>query len=88
VSTSQLNKIVGSAFLTNTPRFAKNKVCKIYYLTQKSTNPQVFLTFVNDVSRVNQMFKRWLENTLKKHLPLKHVPLLFEFKSSHERKED
>lgn len=82
IKTSELNKLIGTAFITNPPKFAKNKVCKIYYMTQVSVSPLIFKCFVNDADKSNFAFERWMENIMRKHYSFDGVPMRFQFVSS------
>jgi len=70
IKTSELNKLIGTAFIMNPPKFAKNKVCKIYYMTQVSQSPLTFNCFVNDADKTNFAFERRLQNVMRKHYKL------------------
>jgi hypothetical protein len=62
------------------PRFAKNKICKILYITQIDINAPTFVAFVNHKERANFAFKRRLENTMRIHFGFMGTPLVIRFK--------
>jgi len=53
--------------MTKSPRFSKNKVCKILYATQIAVDAPTFMVFVNHKSRANFAFKKWIENALRRN---------------------
>lgn len=80
IDTSELNDIIGKEFISRPPRFPKNKVCKILYITQIDINAPTFIAFVNHKARANFAFKRWLENTIRIHFGFMGTPLVIRFK--------
>ncbi|MCX6824602.1 MAG: ribosome biogenesis GTPase Der [candidate division SR1 bacterium] len=80
VDTSELNDIIGKEFISRPPRFPKNKICKILYITQVDINAPTFLVFVNHKNRANFAFKRRLENTIRIHFGFMGTPLVIRFK--------
>jgi len=80
IDTSELNDVVGKEFISRPPRFPKNKVCKIMYITQIDINAPTFIAFVNHKERANFAFKRWLENTIRKNFGFMGTPLVIRFK--------
>jgi GTPase len=88
ISTTELNKIISSEFFQRPPRFPQNKICKIMYMTQIDINAPTFLVFVNYKVRANFSFKKWIENTIRKHFWFVGVPLVIRFKDRKEGNED
>lgn len=84
IPTTQLNKIISTEFFQRPPRFPKNKICKIMYVTQVDVNAPTFMVFVNHKSRANFSFKKWIENTLRKHFGFVGTPLVIRFKDRRE----
>lgn len=80
IDTSELNDIVGKEFISRPPRFPKNKVCKILYITQIDINAPTFIAFVNHKARANFAFKRRLENTIRSHFGFMGTPIIIRFK--------
>jgi GTP-binding protein len=80
IDTGKLNDIVGKEFISRPPRFAKNKICKILYITQIDINAPTFIAFVNHKARANFAFKRRLENTIRIHFGFVGTPLVIRFK--------
>lgn len=82
IPTNVLNRVISSAWLTNPPKFPKNKVCKIKYTTQIEQLPPTFLAFVNDMSKMNFSLNRRLENVLRKNFVLDGVSIKIEYRDS------
>jgi GTP-binding protein len=80
IDTSELNDIIGKEFISRPPRFPKNKICKILYITQIDINAPTFIAFVNHKTRANFAFKRRLENTIRSHFGFMGTPLVIRFK--------
>jgi len=80
IDTSELNDIIGKEFISRPPRFPKNKVCKIMYITQIDIKAPTFVAFVNHKERANFAFKRRLENTIRIHFGFMGTPLVIRFK--------
>jgi len=88
VTTTELNKIISTEFFSRPPRFPKNKICKIMYMTQIDINAPTFMVFVNHKARANFSFKKWIDNTLRKHFGFVGVPLVIRFKDRRESTPD
>jgi GTPase len=65
ISTPELNVLVKQAIIQRPPSFAKNKICRVSYLTQIESEPPTFMVFVNDTKKANFSFKKRLENTIR-----------------------
>jgi len=50
------------------------------YITQIDINAPTFIAFVNHKERANFAFKRWLENTIRKHFGFMGTPIVIRFK--------
>jgi GTPase len=87
VETNELNKIISSEILKRPPRFPKNKICKMYYITQVDINAPTFLAFVNKKERANFAFKKWIENSIRKHFWFIWTPIVIRFREKGEWKE-
>jgi len=86
IETNELNKIIGSEMLKRPPRFPKNKICKMYYITQVDINAPTFLAFVNKKERANFAFKKWIENSIRKHFGFIGTPIVIRFREKGEEK--
>ncbi len=52
IDTNELNSMISHERLQRPPRFAKNKVCKILYITQVDIDAPTFMIFVNQVKEL------------------------------------
>lgn len=88
IETNVLNKLIATEYITRPPRFPKNKICKILYITQIDINAPTFLVFVNHKSRANFAFKKWIDNSIRKHFEFTWVPLVIRFKERTQKDDD
>ena len=72
-------------YISRPPRFPRNKICKILYITQIETHPPVFVVFINHKNRANFSFKRWLENVIRKEYGFVGVPLVFDWRERQQK---
>ncbi|MCQ2958062.1 MAG: ribosome biogenesis GTPase Der [Candidatus Gastranaerophilales bacterium] len=85
VSTSLFNKIILEAYTLNPPIIEKNKRLRIYYATQVSVAPPVFVIFVNDSTLVKPSYKRYIEKKLREAFGFNGVPFKVVFKNRKEK---
>jgi len=88
IETGVLNKTVNAEYITRPPRFPKNKICKILYITQTDINAPTFVAFINHKSRANFAFKKRLENTIRKHFRFVGTPIVIKFKDREEKRNE
>lgn len=81
ISTSELNRVLTKARVTNPPRFPKNKICKRKYITQVEAAPPTFMMSVNNEEYANFSFKRRCENVLRTAFNFGGVPIQLKFSS-------
>lgn len=67
ISTAEINKAISTAMIKAPPRFPKNKICKLYYMTQVDVNPPTFACFINKLERQNFAFAKWIDNVLRRN---------------------
>ncbi len=65
ISTGKLNDILAYATSRVQPPSDKGRRLKIYYMTQPSTNPPTFVTFVNSMDLFHFSYRRYLENQVR-----------------------
>lgn len=65
IDTNELNKAINTEMIKRPPRFPKNKICKLYYITQIDINAPTFVAFINKKERANFAFKKWIENSIR-----------------------
>ncbi|OQY40148.1 MAG: hypothetical protein B6229_02385, partial [Spirochaetaceae bacterium 4572_7] len=88
VDTNSLNKAINTDMIKRPPRFPKNKICKLYYMTQVDINAPTFVGFINKKNRANFAFKKWIENTIRKHFGFIGTPIVIRFREKGEESTD
>ena len=77
ISTGMLNDILAYATTRVQPPSDKGKRLKIYYMTQASTKPPTFVTFVNKADLFHFSYQRYLENQIRSSFGLEGTPVRF-----------
>ncbi len=77
ISTGRLNEVLSSATARVQPPTDKGKRLKIYYMTQASTRPPVFVLFVNNAELFHFSYQRYLENQIREVFGLDGTPVRF-----------
>lgn len=80
IKTGALNEVVSDAVMMKQPPVGKNKLLKIYYVTQASTKPPTFIFFVNDDTIMHFSYERYLENQIRQHFGLEGTPVRLIFR--------
>jgi len=80
IETSDLNDVLLPEIEHYPPKSSTPKEIKIKYITQLKTNPPLFAFFCNHPKLVQESYKRFLENKLRKHFGFYGVPLSLVFK--------
>ncbi len=84
IDTNALNKAISMDMIKRPPRFPKNKICKLYYMTQVDINAPTFVGFINKKNRANFAFKKWIDNTIRKHFGFVWTPIVIRFREKGE----
>ncbi|MBX5444508.1 ribosome biogenesis GTPase Der [Sphaerobacter sp.] len=84
IPTGELNRVIRDAVYRHPPPTKPNKWLKIYYVTQADVNPPTFVFFVNAPQNVHFSYKRYLENTLRKHYGFTGTPIVMRFRARRE----
>ena len=77
ISTGMLNDVLAYATTRVQPPSDKGKRLKIYYMTQPSTRPPTFVTFVNRADLFHFSYQRYLENQIRQTFGLEGTPIRF-----------
>lgn len=77
ISTGMLNDVLSYATTRVQPPSDKGRRLKIYYMTQASTNPPTFITFVNRSDLFHFSYQRYLENQIRSTFGLIGTPVRF-----------
>lgn len=84
IPTAQLNTIVRAAVLAHPPAATGGRLLRIFYASQPATHPPLFVFHCNDPDLVQAHYKRYLENTIRRHFDFEGVPLALEFRARRE----
>ncbi|GLC32831.1 ribosome biogenesis GTPase Der [Clostridium omnivorum] len=71
ISTGLLNDVINKAVLMKEPPIVGLNRLKIFYATQVSSRPPVFIFFVNDPNTLHFSYERYLENQLRENFDFK-----------------
>jgi GTP-binding protein len=77
ISTGMLNDVLAYATTRVQPPSDKGKRLKIYYMTQPSTKPPTFVTFVNKADLFHFSYRRYIENQIRSTFGLEGTPVRF-----------
>ncbi|MCC8193005.1 MAG: ribosome biogenesis GTPase Der [Ruminococcus sp.] len=77
ISTGKLNDILAYATSRVQPPSDKGRRLKIYYMTQASTKPPTFVTFVNRKELFHFSYQRYIENQIRETFSLEGTPVRF-----------
>ncbi len=77
ITTGKLNDLLAYATARVQPPSDKGKRLKIYYMTQASTKPPVFVCFVNRAELFHFSYRRYLENQIRETFQLTGTPIQF-----------
>lgn len=80
ISTGLLNDVVNRAVLMKEPPIVGLKRLKIFYVTQVSSRPPVFIFFVNDPNTLHFSYERYLENQLRENFDFRGTGIKMQFR--------
>jgi GTP-binding protein len=69
LSTAEVNKVFGDAFISKPPPVYRGVPIKLLYATQVATKPPTFAVFVNHPERLRFNYERYLRNVVRKMFP-------------------
>ena len=75
ITTGMLNEMLAYATARVQPPSDKGKRLKIYYMTQVSTRPPTFASFVNKADLYHFSYQRYLENQIRETFGLANTPI-------------
>lgn len=76
-TTGTLNDLLSYATARVQPPSDKGKRLKVYYMTQATTRPPTFVTFVNRRDLFHYSYQRYLENQIREAFDLEGTPIRF-----------
>ncbi|MEO8606414.1 MAG: ribosome biogenesis GTPase Der [Chloroflexota bacterium] len=80
IATAELNRLLRAAVQKHAPPAKGTRRLKIYFMSQVSVNPPVFLFHVNDTRLVHFTYKRFLENQIRGEYPFEGTPVRLSFR--------
>lgn len=75
ISTGMLNDLLAYATARVQPPSDKGKRLKIYYITQPTTRPPTFVSFVNNKELFHFSYQRYIENQIRETFGLEGTPI-------------
>ncbi|MBV8371889.1 MAG: hypothetical protein JOY69_01390, partial [Candidatus Eremiobacteraeota bacterium] len=84
IPTPQVNAAIRDAVAAHPAAAVGGKVFKVYYATQVSTHPPVFVFACNDPDLLQAHYRRFLENVIRTHFDFEGVALTLEFRARRE----
>ncbi len=80
IPTGRLNEVLAYATNRVQPPSDKGRRLKIYYMTQVSTNPPTFVSFVNRADLYHFSYQRYIENQIRETFGLDGTPIVFKIR--------
>ena len=81
ISTPRLNKILEDALRVNAPPLARGRPVRLRYAHQGGRYPPLIVIHGNQVERLPDHYRRYLENAFRQALKLKGTPVKVEFRT-------
>lgn len=86
ISTGKLNDILAEATARVQPPTDKGRRLKIYYITQASTRPPTFVSFVNRKDLFHYSYQRYIDNQIREVFGLEGTPTKMVIRERDEKK--
>lgn len=83
--TPKVNALVHGLIEKKQPRFIDNKRFKAYYAVQTGNRPFRFKLFCNRATKLDDAYRRYLQNGFIRHFRLQGCPVQFELKGKEKR---
>jgi GTP-binding protein len=75
VPTGDLNRVIQRALIEQSPPMRKNRVPKVYYVTQVAVDPPTIVVFTNGPDLFDKTYRRYLLKTLRDNFGFHDVPI-------------
>jgi GTPase len=75
VGTGDLNRVIQRAMDEQGPPVRKNRMPRVYYVTQVAANPPTIVLFTNGPELFDRTYQRYLLKTLRDNFPFCDVPI-------------
>jgi GTP-binding protein len=85
LATPKVNALVHAMIEKRQPRYIDNKRFKAYYSVQTGNRPFAFRVFCNRATKLDDSYRRYLQNGFIKHFHLDGCPVRFELKGKEKR---
>ena len=82
IRTSDLNEWLGKIMTENPPPLKNGRAVKLKFASQVSISPPKFNIFSNHPGAINNQYKKYLSNKLKRSFYLEDVPIKIRFKKT------
>ena len=82
IRTSDLNQWLGKIMTENPPPLKNGRAVKLKFASQVSVSPPKFNIFSNHPDSINNQYKKYLANKLKRRFQLEGVPIKVRFKKT------
>jgi len=82
IKTSDLNEWLGKIMTENPPPLKNGRSVKLKFASQVSVSPPKFNIFSNYPREINNQYKKYLSNKLKKSFHLEDIPIKVRFKKT------
>lgn len=82
IRTNELNRWLNKVMKENPPPLNNGNVVKLKYITQVNISPPKFNIFTNFPDSLNNQYKRYVSNKLKRNFNLKGLPVKILFKKT------
>lgn len=85
IPTSELNEFLKKILTKNPPSHSSGKHTKIFYCTQQSVQPPLFIFFCNNATLVTKNYRKYLYNQLRDHYKFVGITIKMAFRSRGEK---
>ena len=82
IKTSDLNEWLGKIMTENPPPLKNGRAVKLKFVSQVSVSPPKFNIFSNHPDAINNQYKKYLSNKLKRNFQLEGLPIKVRFKKT------
>ncbi len=88
ITTHELNTFVEKAMQLTPPPMIQGKRLRVYYMTQVSVHPPIFILFINYPDLMQNAYKRYLLNQFRDKYGFKGAPVIFYLKGKKKEKRE
>ena len=81
IGTAELNRFMEQVLSKHAPPTHGGKAPRIYYITQVSTAPPMFVGISNAPDYITQAYRRYVSNQIRKNFGFDATPLIVKFRS-------